>query len=215
MEARDAKGPFAERQRIGWRDVLPYIETLAIVIIIAAIQFEANYLMEERARYSLMLIGTCYGTWRGGKAAGIFALLLSALIGAYFLTPQRFSLVVQDIIDSITLTLYLVVGAVIILFGEAQRRERRRALDGENNLRIAHEELAKANAQLEELLQKRVEELSEIKRYVAEEELPSNFSHHNRSISIFDALIESSNSGTESQPVIDEPSPDEDQKSTN
>ena len=164
--------------KLDWKAISPYVETLAIVVAIAFIQHTANLFMEERSRYTLMLIGTCYGTWRGGKGPGIFALLLSGLIGAYFLAPQRFSLVIQDILDSVNLTLYLIVGAVIIVFGESQRQERKRVQEREQQLIAAHEELAKANATLEHLLEIRQEELTEIKRFVADEDLPPSVPHH-------------------------------------
>jgi K+-sensing histidine kinase KdpD len=150
------------------------VETLVIVTVIAVIQYTANSLLEDRARYTLMLVGTCYGTWRGGKGPGVFALLFSGLIGAYVLTQQKFSLVASDIRDSVSLALYLVVGAVIILFGEALRKERLLLVERERDLTEAHKQLEQAHQSLETLLQKRANELSEIKRFVAEEELPAS-----------------------------------------
>ncbi|MDR3691888.1 MAG: DUF4118 domain-containing protein [Fimbriimonas sp.] len=172
------------------KTLAPYLETLVVVVIIASIQFMANSLMEERSRYSLMLIGTCYGTWRGGKGPGIFALLFSGLIGAYFLTPQRFSLVVQDILDSINLLLYLVVGSVIILFGEALRKERQLVQQREQDLRLAHEELEKAHLSIEQLLQKRQDELTEIKRFVADEEFPGSATNPHVISALFDDAVD-------------------------
>jgi K+-sensing histidine kinase KdpD len=160
--------------RSGWKTVAVFVETLVIVTVIAVIQYTANSLLEDRARYTLMLVGTCYGTWRGGKGPGVFALLFSGLIGAYVLTQQKFSLVASDIRDSVSLALYLVVGAVIILFGEALRKERLLLVERERDLTEAHKQLEQAHQSLETLLQKRANELSEIKRFVAEEELPAS-----------------------------------------
>jgi len=154
--------------RSGWKTVAVF------VAVIAVIQYTANSLLEDRARYTLMLVGTCYGTWRGGKGPGVFALLFSGLIGAYVLTQQKFSLVASDIRDSVSLALYLVVGAVIILFGEALRKERLLLVERERDLTEAHKQLEQAHQSLETLLQKRANELSEIKRFVAEEELPAS-----------------------------------------
>ena len=138
---------------------------------IAVLQYTANAFMAEKARYILLLIGTCYGTWRGGKKAGIFALVMSGLIGAFFLTHQEFSLVIHSDQDSISLLLYLIVGSVIIVFGEALRKERLKGLDRERELLQAQNDLAEANAKLESLLHLRQKELTEIKRFVADEEL--------------------------------------------
>lgn len=189
-DAEETNSAAAVDFRMDRKTLAPYLETLVVVVIIASIQFMANSLMEERSRYSLMLIGTCYGTWRGGKGPGIFALLFSGLIGAYFLTPQRFSLVVQDILDSINLLLYLVVGSVIILFGEALRKERQLVQQREQDLRLAHEELEKAHLSIEQLLQKRQDELTEIKRFVADEEFPGSATNPHVISALFDDAVD-------------------------
>ncbi len=175
-DAESPQTPASIPKSIDWKRLSQYLETFLVVIVISFLQFIANSMMEERARYTLMLIGTCYGTWRGGKGPGVFALLLSGLIGAYVLTHQHFTMVIQDIVGSFSLTLYLLVGAVIIVFGESQRKERKRAQDNEAKLIVALSDLAKANETLEHLLEVRQEELSEIKRFVAEEELPNSLS---------------------------------------
>jgi len=154
-----------------WRELLIYPEVLLFVLVVAAVQYSANNFMESRARYILLLVGTCYGSWRGGKKTGIFALAMSGLIGAFFLTHQQFSLEIQNVQDSISLTLYFLVGGVIILFGESLRKERQRVLERERELLQVQTELASTNERLNQLLELRQRELSEIKRFVADEDI--------------------------------------------
>ncbi len=157
--------------RRGWKRFSVYAESLLAVIFLAYVQHNTNLIEGDRPRYTLMLIGTCYAVWRGGRGPGVFALVTSIVISDWVLTDPMFSFSALGFGDALGLTLLLVVGTFIIVLGDAQRRDRNRALRREKELTVVNDQLATAQAALAEALARRASELSELKRFVAEEDL--------------------------------------------
>jgi len=149
--------------------VSPYVESVVLVLVLARVEYTANPLLEDRARFTLLMIAPCYGTWRAGLGPGLLALVCSAVIGAYVFAVPRFSFAVHDPGDIVSLMLFVVVGVTVVLFGEAHRAGEMQVKQREKELKKALEELAAANAQLEAMVERRTEELKEIRRWAAEE----------------------------------------------
>lgn len=151
------------------RALSPYLETTVLVLVLAVVQSFAVQTLEDKPRYTLLLVATCYATWRGGTGPAVLALVGSCIVGTLFLRPESEAFALSNPGDVVRLVLTAIVGIVIILFGEAVRRQQRRLMERERELRIANAELAQAKAQLESLVERRTEELVEIRRFVAEE----------------------------------------------
>jgi K+-sensing histidine kinase KdpD len=149
--------------------ISPYLETIAMVLLLATIQFLAAGALQDKPRYTLLLVATCYATWRGGTGPAIVALIGSGLVGALFFRSENEAFTLSNAGDVVRLILTGIVGIAIILFGGALRAQKRRILEREEELRIANAELADAKAKLESLVERRTEELKEIRRFVADE----------------------------------------------
>ena len=146
----------------------PYLESVALVFVIAVVQNMAGHRLEDRAGLTLLQIGTCYGAWRGGLFPGLLALVCALLIGAWVLPPDG-SLIVRDRADVVSLFLFLILGLFIVAFGEANRVEKLRVLERESQMKVLNEQLAKANAELDATVKRRTADLQEIREYLAEE----------------------------------------------
>lgn len=140
-----------------------------MVAFLTLLHMYAGQYFEQRAYCAPLLIATCYGVWRGGRGPGIASLVAGAFASFYMLAIPRFSILVKDPADVINVGLYIVVGVVIILFGEALHRERHRVVEREAELRRAYEKLSETNTLLDKQVARKTEELREIKNYVAEE----------------------------------------------
>jgi len=151
------------------KQVSPYIESIALVVLLAMVQMRANSLLEDRARFTLLMIAPCYGTWRAGLGPGLLAVVCSACIGAFLFAVPQYSFAIQKPGDVVSLILFVVVSITVVLFGEAHRVGEMRVKQREKELKKALEELAVANAQLEAMVERRTEELIEIRRWAAEE----------------------------------------------
>jgi K+-sensing histidine kinase KdpD len=153
----------------GWlKRVSPYIESVALVLLIAWAQSMAGHRIEDRAGLTLLEIGTCYGAWRGGLFPGLTALISALLLGAYYMPPAR-SLGVSDRADVISLFLFLILGLFIVAFGEANRLEKLKVLEREKELRKLNARLAEANVELDLAVKRRTADLQEIREYLADE----------------------------------------------
>jgi len=152
-----------------FKRISPYLESAGLVLWLAFIQISAGHLLEDRARFTLLMIAPCYGTWRGGLGPGLLALVCSAFLGVFLFAVPKYSFAVRDPGDVVSLVLFVIVGIVVVLFGEAQRISERRVRDRERRLKVALAELAEANASLEAMVARRTEELTEIRRWAAEE----------------------------------------------
>lgn len=147
----------------------PYVETVLVLVALAMLQEASRSLHRGHATFAPLLIATCYGTWRGGKGPGLLALGLSGFVGTFFFAEPRLSLSIREYGDIVRLLLATMLGLVIVWFGESLRLEKLRVQAKERELQEANRELGEAKAQLEKLLQRRTDELTEIKRWAAEE----------------------------------------------
>ncbi|MGV3614679.1 MAG: DUF4118 domain-containing protein [Fimbriimonas sp.] len=147
----------------------PYLETIVMVLLLATIQFFAASALQDKPRYTLLLVATCYATWRGGTGPAVVALVGSGLVGTLFFRAEHEAFTFSNAGDVVRLILTGIVGVAIILFGGALRAQKRRVLEREEELRVANAELAAAKAKLESLVERRTEELKEIRRFVADE----------------------------------------------
>lgn len=147
----------------------PYLEGMIVVVLLIVANHRISGLVEGRAWFSLLLIGTCYSVWRGGMMPGLVSLGFSALLGAYYYLPPMYSLAVASRADWISLMIYLILGFVIVGFGSAHHAERQRILERDRELSKANERLSDRIQMLDEALKTRTKDLQEFRRWAAEE----------------------------------------------
>jgi len=151
-----------------FKRLAPYVESVTLVVVIAWIQSMAGQRLQDRAGLTLLEIGTCYGAWRGGLFPGLTALMTGFVLGAYYLPPAG-SLSVKDRSDIVSLLLFMILGLFIVAFGEANRMEKRLVLQREQELRVLNAQLAEANAELDQHLQRRTADLKDLREFLADE----------------------------------------------
>ena len=126
-------------------------------------------IIEDHSWLFLLEIGTCYSVWRGGLFSGLFSLLLSSVSSMAFFLPLKFPLQNSSKDDLIGLFMYIVLGMIIIGFGVKVRLERDRVIVRENELLALKQQLLEVNVQLKEVLERRTQDLQEIRDFIAEE----------------------------------------------
>lgn len=140
----------------------PYCESAAIVVLLMAIHRPFAGLIEERSWFFLLQIGTCYSVWRGGLFPGLFSLVASSLASAYFYLPPDLSFAISNQADIVSLMVYIVLGLVIVGFGNSHYTERQRVIARNKELLIANEQLIDHNSKLDQSLQAKTNDLQEI-----------------------------------------------------
>jgi K+-sensing histidine kinase KdpD len=87
----------------------------------------------------------------------------------YFFLPPTYSFNVGSQADAISLVIFLTLGLVIVGFGTAHHAERQRAAIRERELRAANQKLLDDNIKLDQKLQRKNEDLQEIRLWIADE----------------------------------------------
>jgi PAS domain S-box-containing protein len=128
------------------RPLLHYGIALPVVALAALV----NWALLGPASPFLMLVPAVVGVaWYGGLGPGLLATALGTVVAAYFFFEPRFSFLIGDPTDLLSLALFGSLGALISLFSERLRQherlrrqaEERALLETEDSLRESRERL--------------------------------------------------------------------------
>jgi K+-sensing histidine kinase KdpD len=137
----------------------PYLTSIASVVIVAFVQYAAGPLLEDRSHFILFLVAVCFSSWMGGLWPGFLAFVASSLVGSFLFAAPKYSILIQDSGDAISLLLYFVVGGSILYFGERHRQDRRQIEEREAEIRKMYGRLEGVNQELEARVAERTKEI--------------------------------------------------------
>ena len=121
---------FREFQRYGF--------AIFAVALATAVRLALDRILLNHIPFITFFIAVYLASLWGGLGPGIFATVLSAAAGAYFVTEPRFSLYIKDFGDLLQLALFLVVAGAISVSNHLVRR-------GHMRLKTAADELEHQN----------------------------------------------------------------------
>ena len=96
------------------------------VVLMTILRYELNPVLHDRAPFTLFFVAVVFSAWIGGVGSGAVTVLLSAVAVWYFFIPPTNSFTSAKSTDTGTLIVFLGVGILISMIGEAQRRSRER-----------------------------------------------------------------------------------------
>lgn len=102
-----------------------YAIAVAGCVAILLIRLGLSDLLAEQARLMPFVVAVMAAAWWGGLLPGLFATLLGALLGVYFLVPPYYSLALAAGRDYANLFMFLLIGGTISGLCEALHRARR------------------------------------------------------------------------------------------
>ncbi len=106
--------------------LLHYSCAVLSVFLMTLLRYELRPLLSDRTPYILYFVAVVFSAWVGGIRSGVLTVLLSAAAAWYFFIPPRYSFVLTESSDVSGLLVFIGVGIVISMIGEAQRRSRSR-----------------------------------------------------------------------------------------
>ncbi len=98
-----------------------------------------NPLLHSRTTFITFTLAVIITAWYGGLLPALVAIVLGALITAYFFIPPHYSLRVSEPGDLLSITLFILVGVAIAVLSEVLHRATRRARDSARALREQRE----------------------------------------------------------------------------
>ena len=148
--------------------VLRYGMAVALVALAVALRIALDPVLgTERLAYITLFAALMFTSWLGGLGPGLLALVVGGAGLLYLILPPRLVLALETPVLGISLALYLVIGGLCVLFGNAVRRAQQRAEKNAqmmqqeserlrrevNERRQTQEELRKTNEQLRQVLE--------------------------------------------------------------
>src|SRR5688572_29888227 len=100
---------------------------VAAVLAVLGLRLLLGPSLGESAPLMAFLLAVMVGAWQGGLWAGLFATVLGAAAGLYFLIEPKGSLRLVELSDQMRVVLFLVEGLTISVLCEKLHRRRQRA----------------------------------------------------------------------------------------
>lgn len=126
------------------RGFISSVAASAIVVLLG------GYLFDDNAQV-LFFIVPVVAAWSGGLVAGLFATVLSAVLGTYFFI-QHTGFVISDPADRARVVTFIFVGSLISWLIESLDAARQRSQDRQQQLEKQHELLADGDRRKDEFL---------------------------------------------------------------
>ena len=122
----------------------------AVILTLLALlgRFALDPLLEDHLPYVTFFMAVAVTTWYGGLGAALMAVVLSALAANWFFVTPRHSLMVAGVPDQVGYATYFTVCLVIVAFGQAARRAKRRTETTMDGLKHEIHERMQAEEQL-------------------------------------------------------------------
>ncbi len=129
------------RHQHPWQAWLPYLVAILTVLIGSAVKLLLDQIIEQdRTPFVILSMAIMVTAWYGGFAPGLFAVLLSILVGSYFYLDPTDSLWASNWQDQIRLATFLVEGVLISGLSGALHTARSRAEESVRRAEVAYDD---------------------------------------------------------------------------
>src|SRR5439155_4092916 len=118
------------------RAVVAYLAALAALVVAVLLRWLLNPWLSADVPFITMFGAVAVAAWLGGYQPAIVAAVLGYLACAYFFIAPRGRFAITHPQDVIGLLLYLLTCGIIIVLAEAMRRNRGRANEDRERLRV-------------------------------------------------------------------------------
>ena len=118
-----------------------YALTIAAVVLAAVARWLLDPLLGDNIPYATFFAAVAFAAWLGGIRTGLLATGLGVFLALFLFVPPRLSFLVTTGPHMVGLAMYVVVGIMIAVFGEALRISQRRSVDAEKHARQQAETL--------------------------------------------------------------------------
>jgi PAS domain S-box-containing protein len=142
------------------RIVKQYVFAVVLTLLALLGRFALDPLLGDHLPYVTFFMAVAVTTWYGGLGASLTTVVLSGLAANWFFMSPRHTWVVAGVMQQVGYATYFTVSLVIVAFGQATRRTKKRAeivMDGlrrEIHERMrAEEQLASAKQRTETILE--------------------------------------------------------------